>query len=372
MKIFNHDITASTLDNYSGVHLFSGRALGLSSPHDRVQLHPELKADWFDIQAHYARVGLDHSRDIIWDVDFELLAQYPGYEPSVYFFGHALHQDSAYQHLFSQLDSDWGNVVSYINSKNNFMDLAAHLGVRVPETYRFSQRGDLGSLEAFPYPCYVKRAISDHGVGIFRCENSADLLEAVEQFPKDKAFQVQEEVQASTFLNLQYRVTAEGLQRSLVSEQILDGCVHGGNRYPTEHQPWDMVEPMAQWMVERGMKGTFAFDVAVVETPDGPIYLAIECNPRFNGSSYPTEIAEQLDVTAWRSETVHTHHRRLADLDLESLEFDPVTKTGVVLVNWGTIQTGKLAVLVAGDRAQQNALSQAMQRQWSSQAALVS
>ncbi|MEO0758294.1 MAG: ATP-grasp domain-containing protein [Cyanobacteria bacterium J06648_16] len=371
MKIFNHDITASTLDTNPGIHLFSGRALGLSRPGDIVQLHADLKSEWDSVQAHYDRVGLDYSCEIIWDVDFSLLAQHSDYAPSVYFFGHARHSDSQHHTLFKTLDSAWEEIVEEMNSKNRFMNLAAELDIPVPATSCFNQRSELGNLEAFPYPCYAKLAVADHGVGIYRCENSAELLEAVEQFPKDKAFQIQAEVNASAFLNLQYRATETGLERSLVSEQILEGCVHGGNRYPTQHQPWEIVEPMAEWMIERGMKGTFAFDVAVVEGADGPQYLAIECNPRFNGSSYPTEIAEQLGVAAWRSEVLHPQCRSLAELNWEGLEFNPVTKTGVVLVNWGTIQAGKLAVLVAGNRLQQEIFSQKMQQQWAGQPALV-
>ncbi|MFG6096695.1 ATP-grasp domain-containing protein [Leptothoe sp. ISB3NOV94-8A] len=377
MKIFNHDIMMSTLDVNRGVHLFSGRALGLSSPGDKVQLHPDLMADWPMLREHYARIGLEHSHDIIWDVAFEELAQQSPDEISVYFFGHAFEYDSSDHNqgcarILRQLDGDWYKVVEYMNSKNNFVALAHQLGVPVPQTECFESRTQLGNLEAFSYPCYVKRAVSDHGVGIFRCENSADLLDAVEQFPKDKPFQVQVEIQASAFLNLQYRVTSEGLTRALVSEQILDGCVHGGNRYPTLHQPWHITDPMAQWMFEQGMRGTFGFDVAVADFPTGPLYLAIECNPRYNGSSYPTEIAARLNVPSWCSETLHTDCRQLADLSLDGLEFDPITKTGVVLVNWGTIQAGKVTVLLAGSPVQQMELSQQIRHQWSRQPVAVS
>ena len=372
MKIFNHDITMSTLDTNGGIHLFSGRAVGLSSPGDKVQLHPDLAADWPLLQKHYARIGLDYSQDIIWNTDFAELAQHSPGKISVYFFGHAFehdHQSSAQR--LRQLDNKWYGVVQYMNSKNNFITLANRLDVPVPKTECFSHRAELGNLEAFAYPCYVKLAVSDHGVGIFRCENSEELLNAVEHFPKDKPFQIQEEIQASAFLNLQYRVTAQGLERLLISEQILDGCVHGGNRYPTTYQPWHVVDPMAQWMFENGMRGTFGFEVAVVDGATGPVYLAIECNPRYNGSSYPTEIAKQLSVPNWCSETLHTDFRRLTDLNLEDLEFDPNTKAGVVLINWGTIQTGKLTVLLAGSLSQQAELSRRIRHQWSRQTALV-
>ncbi|MBE9067060.1 ATP-grasp domain-containing protein [Leptolyngbya cf. ectocarpi LEGE 11479] len=367
MKIFNHDIMMSTLDTSGGIHLFSGRALGLSSPGDKVQLHADLAQDWPHARDHYNRIGLEHSDDIIWNVDFEELTQYSSEQISVYFFGYAFDHDQESAQRLRQVDNEWYQAVRYINSKNNFMELAHKLGVAVPGTQCFSNRAELGNLEAFSYPCYIKLAVSDHGVGIVRCADSAELLSASEQFPKDKPFQIQTEIHASAFLNLQYRVTSQGIERALVSEQILDGCVHGGNRYPTKHQPWDVVEPMAQWMYENGMKGTFGFDVAVVDDPEGPRYLAIECNPRFNGSSYPTELAERLEIDTWCSETLSTDYRQLADLPMEGLEFDPVTKTGVVLVNWGTVQAGKLTVLLAGSVEQQAELSHRIRHQWSRQ-----
>jgi len=56
---------------------------------------------------------------------------------------------------------------------------------------------------------------------------------------------------------------------------------------------------MAEWLYREGMKGTFAFDVAVTRKGVGTDYLAIECNPRFNGASYPTVIAHKLGLESW-------------------------------------------------------------------------
>jgi hypothetical protein len=112
---------------------------------------------------------------------------------------------------------------------------------------------------------------------------------------------------------------------------------------------------MAQWMHEQGMRGVFAFDVAVVGDED-PEFLAIECNPRYNGASYPTAVAHKLGVEQWLAKAYQTRHRSLADLDLSGIEFDPATGTGVVLVNWGPILVGKLLVMFVGDEAVQQAL----------------
>ena len=161
---------------------------------------------------------------------------------------------------------------------------------------------------------------------------------------------------ATTFLNMQYRVVGRQLLHLAASEQILDGFAHQGNRVPARYEPWAAVDAYAEWLVERGMKGVFAFDVAVVETAEGPRFPVIECNPRFNGASYPTAIAHKLDIPEWSAVALSTRHRSLADIDLRGIEFNPKTGEGVVLVNWGPVLVGKLLVLFAGNPDRQRML----------------
>jgi hypothetical protein len=128
------------------------------------------------------------------------------------------------------------------------------------------------------------------------------------------------------------------------------------------YQPWELVDPMAKWMDEKGMKGIFAFDVAVVETSDDVDYFAIECNPRFNGASYPTGIARKLKINSWCSDNFKTKYRSLDEIDLEDLEYDPATGIGAIVVNWGTVLVGKLGMLLAGSIEQQEELRQLLKQ----------
>ena len=146
------------------------------------------------------------------------------------------------------------------------------------------------------------------------------------------------------------------VRRLAITEQVLDGFVHQGNRYPSKHAPWDSVEIMAQWMASSGMKGVFAFDVAVVKTPLGFRYLPIECNPRFNGASYPTAISRKLGLETWTAVQMRTRHRHLVHLDLNGIEYDPSTGEGVVIVNWGSVLAGKVGFLLAGSSQRQESL----------------
>jgi hypothetical protein len=355
-KIFNHDIMTCTHESVFGNHLFSGRVLGLTDIQDIVQLHPDLKSQWQAITAHYDRIGLNYSQNVIWDISLEIRANYPNFDLSVFYFGDITNPNSKQANWFQQFDPKWFNVVEWINSKNNFMQVAEELGVKVPKTLCFETKTAIGNLETFPYPCYLKPAIAVAGAGIYQCENPEYLASVLQTFPSDIPLQIQEEVIASSFLNLQYQVTDSGWQHLAVTFQILDGYAHMGNRYPSPHQPWELVDPIAEWMVQQGMKEVFAFDIAVVEEGENTRYLAIECNPRFNGASYPTVIANKLKINNWSGETFTTQYRSLDEIDFSGIEFNPQTRTGVVLVNWGIILVGKIGVLLAGSVEQQDEL----------------
>ena len=107
MKIYNHDITLYTHDQHISTRLYSGRALCLTKPGDKIQIHPELSTDWDEILGHYKQVGLEHTEDVIWDVSIarldQELSQNPQPEPSVYFFGDVVHNHDTYRKVFSRL-----------------------------------------------------------------------------------------------------------------------------------------------------------------------------------------------------------------------------------------------------------------------------
>jgi hypothetical protein len=356
-SIFNHDIMHCTHDAVVGNYLYSGRVLGMTEPDDLIQLHPDLKSQWTAITAHYRRIALSHSQNPLWDVSFEQLRKYRNYEPSVFIFSDVFDDLCQDENGFGDRHQDWQNVVKFINSKNNFIRLAKELNVKVPLTLCADNQTQLPkNYNEIPFPCYLKPAVSVDGVGIYRCVNPQELNEALAKLDRKTPVQLQQEVIAHKFLNLQYEVKDGTVKPLAATEQILDGFAHQGNRYPTAYQPWELVEPMAQWMTQKGMKGIFAFDVAIVETQTQTDCFAIECNPRFNGASYPTGIAQKLKINSWSSNNFATKYRSLDEIDLSGLEYDYSTGVGVILVNWGSILVGKLGFLLAGSITQQDEL----------------
>ncbi len=348
--IYNHDIMNCTAEGVVGNHLYSGRALGITSPTDKIQMHHDLKPLWKYIAAHYDRIGLPHTKDVLWHIDLQQIGCEIGFHPSVFYFG-----ENEFQNWGDHL---WYETVDFINSKNNFMAVAEQLGVDVPKTRCFDSATDITdeAIQTMNYPCYLKAAISVSGVGIYRCENQHELIANIKLFDAAVPVQLQEEIKTDIFLNMQYICEGDEVRRLAASEQILDGFTHQGNRVPACYEPWQSVDDMALWLKDRGMKGIFAFDVAVVQTDSGLRFPAIECNPRFNGASYPTLIAQKLGISEWRAITVSTEHRDLRYVDLSGIEFDKETQEGVILVNWGTVLAGKLMVLLAGTASRQEEL----------------
>lgn len=355
--IVNHDIMHCTADAVKGNYLYSGRALCITEPWDIIQLHPDLKPLWQGINNHYKKIGLRHTEQVIWHIGREELGMHIGYLPSPFYFG-----PNEYRYWG---DNNWLEAVEYINSKNHFMDLAHQLGINVPYTECFDSLNEISAdkiNKEIVYPCYLKAAVSVAGVGIYRCANPDDLTNSIARFQTDVPVQIQEEIRTDIFLNLQYRVVGDTLIRMTASEQILDGYTHQGNRVPACSQPWDSVEPMALWLKEKGIKGIFAFDVAISQTERGLRVQAIECNPRFNGASYPTLIANKLNVSEWCSLTLPTDHCSIEAINMDGIEFDHKTGEGVVIVNWGTILVGKIMVMLAGSPTVQEQLKMELEK----------
>ena len=83
--IYNHDIMNCTDVSVVGNHLYSGRALGITEPWDMIQLHEDLKPLWPDITKHYRRIGLSHSKDVVWFLNLKQIGAHVGYQPSVFY-----------------------------------------------------------------------------------------------------------------------------------------------------------------------------------------------------------------------------------------------------------------------------------------------
>lgn len=354
--IFNHDVADSFGDNPLGVShaedaaaaaaqwdtlfRYGGRVLCATEPGDVIQLDPALQPSWDWISDHYAAVGLPATRNVVWNTRFEVAGHYPGYRLDTFYFGHRAHAVRPNQR--------WYHIVAAMNSKNRLIKLARECGVRVPETWLFGRKADLYDTGRFPYPVYLKVAVSVSGLGVMYCPDQATLEAKLALLGNDVAFQIQREVAGvRAFLNAQYHVdpVTRRLTRGLASVQVLKGASHDGNRHPTEYEPWGVCDPVARVMAKRGMIGWFAFDVAVTE--DGEYYL-IECNPRWNGATFPSTVAQRLGIRQWIAKNFAVRATSLDNVELNGLGYRSSHRTGAIVFNWGIIGDHKLGIMIVG------------------------
>ena len=121
---------------------------------------------------------------------------------------------------------------------------------------------------------------------------------------------------------------------------------------------WDLSDKIAAHMAKMGIKSFFAFDVAVSAAKHGKLELHwIECNPRFNGSTYPTLLSQKLGVENWFSRKFHLE-KSFTSFDFGPVEYSPRKKEGIVIVNWGPDDIG--VMIVAPTRAGQKKFEEKM------------
>lgn len=354
-QIFNHNIldcsSNDSLDKVVGVLHYGGRVLGSTKQGDVIQLHPDLYKHWDWIRNHYKNAGISYTNEVVWDEDFYVMNDFPNHQPDVFFFGNRAN--------VVRPDKSWFSIVQKMNSKNHFIETCRMMGIPVPETQLYGCKSEITNLERFDFPLYLKLAVSVSGLGVWRCENVHDLQKYIENISKGVPLQVQQAISATSFLNIQYKVNGK-LERILVTEQVLKGNCHAGNSYPAHNEPWIITDPLARCMADNGMKGVFAFDVGVCQLDDGSSkYWAIECNPRYNGSSYPTEIAKKIGAKNWIAKKVKTNVDNFSGVDLGGLTFSPKTGKGVVIVNWGSISENEVSALfIASTEKERNLLEE--------------
>jgi hypothetical protein len=194
-------------------------------------------------------------------------------------------------------------------------------------------------------PVMVKASRSGFGLGVYSCADHVDAEAAARTIAGP--YQVQEFLTDCAFVNVQYR----GSEHLATTDQILDGFCHSGSRYPSSFDPRSMTDAVAAGLVEAGLGDVFALDVAAVPHEGGTNFLLLEANPRFNASTYATLAARRIGAQRWVAISVPTRFRHLEPvLDmLDDALYTPECGAGILIVNWGTVLTGQLLVLVIGN-----------------------
>lgn len=351
------DKSYSCLEGIPGVEYYGSRILCLTDPGDTICLHPDLEGLYPQVTGHYDRVGLDVTRIACFDTSRDSAINHDG-PISWFMFGPAEHR--------IRPDHPRLRATTAANNKNVFIRECRRSGLQVPvpptHLYSAGQAPTSPRLGNFAKgPWYVKAAVAASGQNLAKCDTWAGVIAASTQIGSHGDYQVQKAVaNAAAFLNVQYYVNeyTGSIRHIATTEQILDGNVHDGNRYPTRYDPRNITDKLAAYWAKQGVRGVIAFDVIAIGKPHHATYLALECNPRFNGSTAPTGAALRLGIAQWSSRSIPIGcdpETALKRIQTENLEYGR-TQEGLVIINWGALLVGKLNVLVAGDPGKQDAL----------------
>lgn len=348
MRLFNHDIRGSGPASLGLGRMYASRALCITAKDDVIQLPVELKKHWDYIQAHYARVGLECGHQVVWDLRLEQTRNYPDAPLSCFYFGE---RENQFRKNPRRL-----KITSQLNSKNTLMALAKQKNIKTPRTICFDSKELFIHVDEINYPVYLKPSVSTSGLGIVRCDHHKSLAHAVAMLQTGVAFQVQSAVDAEVFSSYQFETVDGKAKVLLISDQIISNNAHVGNCYPARHEDKKFLMDIAQFAVDEGMEDVFAFDVAVSTGPQGLAYDLIECNPRYTAATYPAIVAKKLNIACWMSLIIDVPFRSFAGFDIKDLEYQSKTQQGLILINWGTIEYGRLMFMMVGTPEQQLAL----------------
>lgn len=368
-SIFNHctveatgqvpgygQMTSDQIAQHFGLALYAGRVFALSRTQDVVQLHKDLRPHMPWVKRHYSQAGIDVARAIIWDDSFSHVNMYGQMELSVFYFGEKAHA--------VRPDDRWFNTTRLFNSKNHFINTCQSIGIPTPQTKLYNSKCELGDLNEMQYPLFFKLDVAVAGLGVMKCHCPKDLINALELIDVQQAFQIQEALAPSyVFKNVQFEVEAGELSFLALSDQLFDGFSHAGNRFYQQELSRDAqsaAQKLALYLYESGMKGVFAFDIAVDHRGD---FRFIECNPRYNGATYPTKVARRLGIHQWTSVSLKTPFTSFDQVSFsKDVQYDPEKKRGALVINWGTISKGDVGILLAGSQSEQACLHQELKK----------
>lgn len=332
-----------------------------SNKKDVVVVHPD---DAYCVQwllEHHRKAGLVHGRHVIGD-NHRLLDELPdNYGVMTY-----LYDDWA---LNFRPNAQRYVITEQMRSKIKFTGFCQQLGITTPNSWGFISKKSCHDFAQFSYPCWFKPDLGFTGRGVTKVSSEVEMRSIMESVPGKMPFQIQAHLeQAVAFPNVTYFCHAGKAHRVMVTGQILagkSGQDHIGNYFADNDEfdgVWAITDDVANAMAVNGMEFIIGLDVAKCVASDGSIYyVMIECNPRPNGSSFPTKLVKRLlgsqTASPWLAVTVPTSCRSFSDLQLDDLIFNG--REGLIVHEASRLNSGKLGItFLAPTFAEVNVLRQ--------------
>lgn len=306
-----------------------GIALGTGERDNVVIIHPSDAGSHIDwMMEHFRYAGLGPLPNIV----VGELQDFKGSELETHDFRPFIFYPD--EHDF-QPNHKWFSVVDEQDQKNKFIEVCRAMKIPTPKTILVSNKNHLGDLEKLKYPLWFKISRSFTGRGVFKANSANELAALLTLISPEIAFQLQEDLgdKLVTCLNLQYTAVSGKAIPSLLTDQELKGTVHVGNKYlggQHHRAAWNSTFGLANELAKRGLRHTFAFDVAVMKTSGGYRYLLLENNPRVNGSTTPTAIVQKLGYAGdWVAKPFKLK-KKLTEIDLGEILYNRKLGYGVV------------------------------------------
>ncbi|MCU7940795.1 MAG: hypothetical protein KZQ74_01300 [gamma proteobacterium symbiont of Bathyaustriella thionipta] len=92
-----------------------------------------------------------------------------------------------------------------------------------------------------------------------------------------------------------------------------------------------------------------------------PHWNAITPHYKRIGLFHSSKVFWELDIPEWTTITISTQYKNLDDIDIQDIEFNHQTSEGAIIVNWGSINYGKLTIMLADSKDYQEALDSELQ-----------
>lgn len=325
----------------------SGRALCLSFPPDHVRLEAglEMSLDW--TIGHYRRVGLPVANNIVLkDGLFDWFQTYSYRRTDVFCLGEENCHDRS---LVAR--------VKGLNNKNTFIELCRVQEWPIPVT---CTSGEWGSRESPPprlhFPVVVKVAVSAGGKDVFVCLDNEEMQQVILTLSASRRqFQAQEFLDGAVFYSVQSRKSVSQAPMWQVTKQVISGNSYVGtsSMVPDKviNRLLSLLQPTSSCLTYIEASGIEVFGLDFAVTKDGRMLL-IECNPRYTAAIYPAVVAERLGHSGWEYRYFEVEHNDLSKVLPPGLEYDPSTRKGVVIVDWGSILRGEVGMLFFGSPAE--------------------
>lgn len=254
------------------------------------------------------------------------------------------------------------DILDVVNSKAEAKEIFMELDIPVPEG-RIISRKDLeesfeGVVELLNLygEVIIKGSMGASGSSILTISSEDEISELERILREDKEscdFLVEKKYRVLSSPNVQIQATHEK-EKIVLTDQIMDKDVHKGNIYPPMENEFNeeivcYCRVLMDYIKKFNKSSYIIAGMDFIITRDGP--MAVEINPRINGSMYPEFLRERLGYKAFLSSQVE---------DLRPFNFNELTeKLGdfmepknkspvVVPIIPGLFGTGKIVYVILG------------------------